>query len=126
MVRRTSLWLAGFGLPLLAGSLSLVAVLGSDARAQTLGRWGRIAGGLGRYDMGVLNDELARRTLEPGVRGGLIEGRRWRATIRRSSLPGAAAAETGRTLLEARISVEVGAGKTLEIDTMRIGSGGTQ
>jgi len=71
----------------------------------------------------VLNDELVRVALEPGVRGGVIEGRRWRATIRRSSLLGAVPAESGRMLLDVRISVDVGAGKSLEIDTMRIGGG---
>jgi competence protein ComGC len=74
----------------------------------------------------VLNDELARATLEPGVRGGVIEGRRWRATLRPSSLAGAAPSESGRALLDVHISVEVGAGKSLEIDTMRIASGGSE
>jgi hypothetical protein len=70
----------------------------------------------------VLNDELVRNTLEPGTRGGVIEGHRWRATIRRSSMSGAVSSDSGRMLLDVQISVEVGAGKTLEVDTMRIGS----
>ena len=71
----------------------------------------------------VLNDQLASGSLEPGARGGVVEGRRWRATIKRSSEVGTAGAESGRMLFEVRISVDVGAGKTLEIETMRIGNG---
>jgi hypothetical protein len=70
----------------------------------------------------VLNDTLVGGTLEPGSRGGLIDGRRWRATIRRNTTLGGGAVESGRVLLDVRIEVEVGAGKSLEIETMRIGS----
>jgi len=69
----------------------------------------------------VLNDELAGPTLEPGTRGGVIEGRRWRATLRRNTALGVDASESDRMLLDVRIEVEVGAGKSLEIETMRVG-----
>jgi prepilin-type N-terminal cleavage/methylation domain-containing protein len=69
----------------------------------------------------VLNDELAGPKLQPGGRGGLIDGRRWKATLRRHTAMGTPVLETGRMLLDVRIEVEVAAGRTLEIETMRIG-----
>lgn len=69
----------------------------------------------------VLNDELVGPALERGTRGGVIEGRRWRATLRRSTALGVDAPESDRMLLDVSIEVEVGAGKSLEIETMRVG-----
>jgi hypothetical protein len=37
-------------------------------------------------------------------------------------MSGAVSSDSGRMLFDVQISVEVGAGKTLEVDTMRIGS----
>lgn len=69
----------------------------------------------------VLNDELVGPALAPGTRGGVIDGRRWHATLRRNTSLHTESVESGRMLLDVRIDVEVGAGKSLEIETMRIG-----
>jgi prepilin-type N-terminal cleavage/methylation domain-containing protein len=69
----------------------------------------------------VLNDELVGPALAVGTRTGMIDGRRWRTTLRRHTATRPEPSETGRVLLDVRIEVEVGAGKSLEIETMRIG-----
>jgi type II secretion system protein I len=69
----------------------------------------------------VLNDELVGPQLAPGTRGGVIEGRRWRATLNRNTATAAEPSESGEVLLDVRIEVDVGGGKSLQIDTMRIG-----
>jgi prepilin-type N-terminal cleavage/methylation domain-containing protein len=69
----------------------------------------------------VLNDELVGPALAAGARTGVIEGRRWRTTLRRHTATHPEDTETGRVLLDVRIEVEVGAGRSLEIETMRIG-----
>jgi prepilin-type N-terminal cleavage/methylation domain-containing protein len=69
----------------------------------------------------VLNDDLAGPTLQPGARGGEIDGRRWRATLRRHAALGAPVLESGEILLDVRVEVDVSAGRILEIETMRIG-----
>jgi general secretion pathway protein I len=68
----------------------------------------------------VLNDELVGPQLAPGTRGGVIEGRRWRATLNRNTAIAAEPAESGEVLLDVRIEVDVGGGKSLQIETMRI------
>jgi prepilin-type N-terminal cleavage/methylation domain-containing protein len=70
----------------------------------------------------VLNDDLKGTSLQPGARGGVIDGRRWRATLRPHSGLGAAS-EDGRVLLDVRVEVDVSAGRILEVETMRIGGG---
>jgi prepilin-type N-terminal cleavage/methylation domain-containing protein len=69
----------------------------------------------------VLNDELVGPTLAVGTRTGEIEGRRWRATLSRHTATRPEAAESGRVLLDVRLEVDVGAGRILEVETMRIG-----
>lgn len=69
----------------------------------------------------VLNDVLVGPAIAPGARSGVIEGRRWHATLRRRGGLGVDASATSRTLLDVRIEVDVGAGKMLEVETMRIG-----
>jgi prepilin-type N-terminal cleavage/methylation domain-containing protein len=68
----------------------------------------------------VLNDTLAGNALQPGARAGEIDGRRWRATIRQQSIPGAPAPDDGTMLLDVRLEVDVSAGRTLEIETLRV------
>jgi prepilin-type N-terminal cleavage/methylation domain-containing protein len=71
----------------------------------------------------VLNDTLTGSMLQPGARTGVIDGRRWRATLRQYTLPGAPAAlESGEMLLDVRVEVDVAAGRTLEVETMRVGA----
>ena len=69
----------------------------------------------------VLNDELVGPALAVGTRAGVIDGRHWRTTLRRHTATQPENADTGRVLLDVRIEVEVGAGRSLEIETMRIG-----
>jgi prepilin-type N-terminal cleavage/methylation domain-containing protein len=69
----------------------------------------------------VLNDTLAGNGLQPGARAGQLDGRRWRATIRPQSIPGAIMPDNGQTLLDVRLEVDVSAGRTLEVETLRIG-----
>ena len=71
----------------------------------------------------VLNDDLVGSELAVGTRSGEIEGRRWSATLSRHTATRPEAAESGRVLLDIRLEVDVGAGRTLEVETMRIGSG---
>lgn len=69
----------------------------------------------------VLNDELVGPSLAVGTRTGMIDGRRWRTTLSRHTATRPEDPGTGRVLLDVRIEVEVGAGRSLEIETMRIG-----
>ena len=69
----------------------------------------------------VLNDVLAGQLSGPGSRTGVIEGRRWHVTLRRNTAIPVDGAEGGRMLLDVRIDVEVGAGGSLQVETMRIG-----
>jgi prepilin-type N-terminal cleavage/methylation domain-containing protein len=69
----------------------------------------------------VLNDELVGPSLSVGTRAGVIDGRRWRTTLTRHTATRPEDSGTGRMLLDVRIEVEVGAGRSLEIETMRIG-----
>ena len=69
----------------------------------------------------VLNDELVARALAVGTRSGEIEGRRWRATISRHTATRPEESDSGRILLDVKIEVDVGAGRSLEVQTMRIG-----
>ena len=69
----------------------------------------------------VLNDTLTGMMLQPGARTGAIEGRRWRATLRRHTASDAPVLENGQVLLDVRLVVDVSAGKTLEVETMRVG-----
>jgi prepilin-type N-terminal cleavage/methylation domain-containing protein len=69
----------------------------------------------------VLNNELVGRTLAVGTRSGEIDGRRWRTTITRHTATRPEDSETGRILLDVKMEVDVGAGRTLEVETMRIG-----
>lgn len=69
----------------------------------------------------VLNDELVGPSLAVGTRTGVIDGRRWRTTLSRHTATRPEDPGTGRVLLDVRIEVEVGAGRSLEIETMRIG-----
>lgn len=69
----------------------------------------------------ILNDVLVGPAIAPGARSGTIEGRRWHATLRRQGGLGVDASETSRMLLSVKIDVDVGAGKTLTVETMRIG-----
>ena len=71
----------------------------------------------------VLNNDLRGSSLQPGARSGVIEGRRWRATLRPRGALGVGAAEDGRMLLDVRVEVDVSAGRVLEVETMRIGGG---
>ena len=68
----------------------------------------------------VLNDTLTGNALQPGARAGELDGRRWRATIRQQSIPGAPAPDDGTMLLDVRLEVDVSAGRTLEIETLRV------
>ena len=72
----------------------------------------------------VLNDELIGPALAVGTRSGVIDGRRWRTTLKRHTAINTEGVETNRILLDVRIEVDVGAGRTLEIETMRIGGSG--
>jgi prepilin-type N-terminal cleavage/methylation domain-containing protein len=69
----------------------------------------------------VLNDELVGPSLAAGTRAGVIDGRHWRTTLRRHTATRPEDADSGRVLLDVQIEVEVGAGRSLEIETMRIG-----
>jgi prepilin-type N-terminal cleavage/methylation domain-containing protein len=69
----------------------------------------------------VLNDTLTGPTLRPGARSGEMNGRRWRATIRRHASLNAPILDSGQMLLDVRLSVDVSAGRTLEVETMRVG-----
>ena len=69
----------------------------------------------------VLNDTLIGDGLQPGARAGQLDGRRWRATIRQQSIPGAAAPDNGQILLDVRLEVDVSAGRILEVETLRVG-----
>jgi prepilin-type N-terminal cleavage/methylation domain-containing protein len=69
----------------------------------------------------VLNDTLVGPALAVGSRSGEIDGRRWRTTLTRHTATRPEDAESGRILLDVRIEVDVGAGRTLEVETMRIG-----
>jgi prepilin-type N-terminal cleavage/methylation domain-containing protein len=68
----------------------------------------------------VLNDTLTGSSLQPGARAGEVDGRRWRATIRQQSIPGFPAPDTGQMLLDVRLEVDVSAGRTLEVETLRV------
>jgi prepilin-type N-terminal cleavage/methylation domain-containing protein len=68
----------------------------------------------------VLNDTLT-KSLQPGVRSGTLNGHHWRATLRQQGFLGASALDTGATLLDVRVAVDVSAGRTLEVETMRVG-----
>lgn len=69
----------------------------------------------------VLNDTLIGATLRPGARTGEVNGRRWRASIRQHSALNVPILESGQMLLDVRLSVDVSAGRTLEVETMRVG-----
>ena len=69
----------------------------------------------------VLNDELTGRSLRPGPRRGIVEGRRWRAVLQRDLDIPDQTAETGRVLLAVTVEVTVDGAQTLEVETMRIG-----
>jgi prepilin-type N-terminal cleavage/methylation domain-containing protein len=69
----------------------------------------------------VLNDELTGRSLRPGTRRGIVEGRRWRAVLQRDLDIPDQTAETGRVLLAVTVEVTVDGAQTLEVETMRIG-----
>jgi general secretion pathway protein I len=71
----------------------------------------------------VLNQELARRGLRPGVMSGTVDGHEWTAELETSRLPIAQSEETNRVLLDVRLKVEVSPRDTLEIETIRIGAG---
>jgi len=71
----------------------------------------------------VVNDDLRGSSLQPGARSGVIDGRRWRATLRPRGALGVGAAADGRVLLDVRVAVDVSAGRILEVETMRIGGG---
>jgi prepilin-type N-terminal cleavage/methylation domain-containing protein len=68
----------------------------------------------------VLNDTLM-RSLEPGVRSGTLNGHRWRATLRQQGALGTSALDNGAMLLDVRLEVDVSAGRTLEVETIRVG-----
>jgi prepilin-type N-terminal cleavage/methylation domain-containing protein len=68
----------------------------------------------------VLNDTLV-MPLGPGVRSGTFNGHRWRATLREQVVLGISALDTGAMLLNVRLEVDVSAGRTLEVETMRVG-----
>jgi prepilin-type N-terminal cleavage/methylation domain-containing protein len=70
----------------------------------------------------VLNEALAGRSLKPGVIGGVVDGRRWRATLRRMPTAVDEEAETNWVLLDVKIEVAITGRKMLEVDTMRIGT----
>ena len=69
----------------------------------------------------VLNDELVGPALAVGTRTGMIDGRRWQVTLKRHIATRPEDPGTGRVLLDVEIEVEVGAGKSLKVETMRIG-----
>jgi hypothetical protein len=69
----------------------------------------------------VLNDVLAGPSLRAGVIGGIVDGRRWTATLRRIATPVDPETPTNRVLLDVRVEVAVSGRRTLEIETMRIG-----
>ena len=69
----------------------------------------------------VLNDELVGPALAVGTRTGVIDGRRWQVTLKRHTATRPEDPGTGRVLLDVEIEVEVGAGKSLNVETMRIG-----
>lgn len=69
----------------------------------------------------VLNGPLEVPTLQPGILSGAVEGRSWRATVLRYSAGGASVLKDGSTLLEVRLQVEVSPGRSLNVDTVRIG-----
>jgi len=68
----------------------------------------------------VLNDTLT-KSLQPGVRSGTVDGHRWRATLRQQGFLGASALDSGAMLLDVRVVVDVSAGRTLEVETIRVG-----
>jgi prepilin-type N-terminal cleavage/methylation domain-containing protein len=68
----------------------------------------------------VMNDTLTGNALQPGARAGELDGRRWRATIRPESIPGMPAPDNGQLLLDVRLEVDVSAGRTLEVETLRV------
>jgi prepilin-type N-terminal cleavage/methylation domain-containing protein len=70
----------------------------------------------------VLNDTLTGNALQPGARAGELDGRRWRATIRQQTIPGAPAPDDGTMLLDVRLEVDVSGGRTLVVETLRLGS----
>lgn len=71
----------------------------------------------------VLNDTLTGTALQPGARSGEIDGRRWRATLRRHAALNVPVLANGEALLDVRLEVDVSAGRTLEVETMRVGGG---
>ena len=74
----------------------------------------------------VLNDDLSGTSLQPGARRGVIGGRHWRATLRPQAALGTGALENGSILLDVRIEVDVSAGRTLEVETLRVSGGTTE
>ncbi len=71
----------------------------------------------------VLNQELAGNSLRAGVMSGTIGGHDWSALLERDRTPITQSSETSRVLLDVRLSVKVSQTDTLEVQTMRIGSG---
>ncbi|HEX9905386.1 MAG TPA: prepilin-type N-terminal cleavage/methylation domain-containing protein [Propylenella sp.] len=69
----------------------------------------------------VLNDDLVERTLRPGVRTGIMDGRRWTATIERDTTVTADPSMDDRVLLAVRLEMEVSGTRTLAVETMRSG-----
>jgi prepilin-type N-terminal cleavage/methylation domain-containing protein len=69
----------------------------------------------------VLNDTLAGPGLQPGARSGELDGRRWRATLRPQGVLGKSRLDSGQMLLDVRLEVDVSPGRTLEVETMRVG-----
>lgn len=69
----------------------------------------------------VLNDVLVGPGVQAGVKTGEIEGRRWRATLRRHTGLQPTMLESGRMLFAVEIEVDVSAGQSLRVDTLRIG-----
>ena len=68
----------------------------------------------------VLNDTLKGSSLQPGSRSGTLNGRHWRATLRQTTVMGTSSLESGQMLLDVRVEVDVSAGRTLELETMRL------
>jgi len=69
----------------------------------------------------VLNDDLVERTLRPGVRTGVMDGRQWTATIERDRTVTTDPSMDDRVLLAIRLEVEVSGTRTLAVETMRSG-----